>query len=254
MKKIVKKIVKRLGYSIQKIKKIPPSVINRNPYLTNLLIVLEQIGFKPIEVVDIGANRGFWTRDFLKVFPDAAVTLIEPNQTLQPYFQDLLDTRPNLQYLPLGVGKMPGVFRFTLNPQDDSSTFLFDENEAQKRGFEQVEIPVTTLNVLLREKKINVPDLVKIDAEGLDLEVLEGASDLFGHTEIFMVEAAVNNPVFPNTFLKVIQFMDGKGYRLFDITDNNRPFKPKMLWLAELVFVKKGGLVDQYRISDLTRN
>jgi hypothetical protein len=31
----------------------------------------------------------------------------------------------------------------------------------------------------------------KIDAEGLDLEVLKGASNYFGKTEIFMVEAGV---------------------------------------------------------------
>jgi len=254
MKKLLKKILQRVGYSIHTIKDKPVVSKSRNPHLLGFLHLINAIGYQPKQVIDIGANRGYWTRDFLKVFPDATITLIEPNVALQTYFQDLLDTQPKLRYLPIGVGKQTGIFRFTLNPHDDSSTFLFDENEARKRGFKQVEIPVSTLDDLLREGKIESPDLVKIDAEGLDLDVLDGASDLFGNTEIFMVEAAVNNPVFPNTFLKVMNYMDERGYRLFDITDNNRPFKPKMLWLAELVFIKKGGMVDQYRISDFTRN
>jgi hypothetical protein len=43
----------------------------------------------------------------------------------------------------------------------------------------------------------------KIDAEGLDLEVLKGASNYFGKTEIFMVEAGVLSE-FDNSFLKIL--------------------------------------------------
>ena len=88
------------------------------------------------------------------------------------------------------------------------------------------------------------PDMVKIDAEGLDLEVLEGCSELFGKTEIFLVEVGVVNRKIENSLLKVVEFMDEKGYRVFDITDMNRPFSQKILWLMEVVFVKKGGKLD----------
>jgi hypothetical protein len=35
-----------------------------------------------------------------------------------------------------------------------------------------------------------------------------------------------------------------KGYRLFDISDLNRPFQPRVLWLVELVFIKNNGIID----------
>ncbi len=38
--------------------------------------------------------------------------------------------------------------------------------------------------------------------------------------------------------------MDAKGYCLFDITDLNRPWEKPVLWLVELVFVRKGGRLD----------
>ena len=59
-----------------------------------------------------------------------------------------------------------------------------------------------------------------------------------------MVEAGIVNKIFINSFLNVINFMDVNGYRLFDITDLNRPFDVKVLWLVELVFVRKNGVLD----------
>ena len=64
-----------------------------------------------------------------------------------------------------------------------------------------------------------------------------------------MVEVGIVNKIFDNSFLKMINFMDEKGYRLFEITDLNRPFQPQVLWLAELVFIKKNGIIDAYKIN-----
>ncbi len=60
-----------------------------------------------------------------------------------------------------------------------------------------------------------------------------------------MVESAVNNKSFCNDVIRTINFMDENGYRLFDITDINRPWNVRLLWLVELVFIKKGGFIDR---------
>jgi hypothetical protein len=39
--------------------------------------------------------------------------------------------------------------------------------------------------------------------------------------------------------------MDQRGYRVFDITALNRPSKTKILWLVELVFIRKDGYLDR---------
>jgi methyltransferase FkbM-like protein len=82
--------------------------------------------------------------------------------------------------------------------------------------------------------------MVKIDAEGLDLKVLSGASELFGKTEIFLVEASIGEPDFANTALAVIQKMSEAGYRVIDITDMNRSPSHGVLWLCEFVFLSIG--------------
>src|ERR1700730_14702173 len=46
-------------------------------------------GFKPRGIIDVGANRGDWTRVALSIFPDASVIMIEPQDEMQPYLSKL---------------------------------------------------------------------------------------------------------------------------------------------------------------------
>ena len=221
----------------------------KNLLLQTLFTNIKKMGLSPKHVVDIGANHGTWTRETLTYFPDAYFTLIEPQEWLKPSFQDLLDTNPKIAYHAAGAGSKSGSFKFTIVDRDDSCSFRYTEEEAKEMGYRQVDIPIITLNDLVKTMNLPIPDIVKIDAEGLDIDVLKGASELFGKTEIFMVEAGVVIKEFDNSFLKMINFMDENGYRLFEITDLNRPFALNVLWLVELAFVKKNGIIDSYQIT-----
>lgn len=237
----------KLGYS--KNNTIQKNNFDKNNLLCILFDNLKTIGFTPKHIVDIGANHGTWTREVLTHFPEAYYTLLEPQHWLRKSFQDILDANSKVQFYPVGAGKKEGSSQFTIVDRDDSCSFRYTTAEAKAAGFEQIEIPVVTLNGLLSESILPTPDIIKIDAEGLDIEVLKGASNFFGKTELFMVEAGVVNKSFDNSFLKMINFMDEMGYRLFEITDINRPFQPQVLWLVELVFVKKNGIIDSYKIN-----
>ena len=246
LKKIIEKAFKKFGYKLKKIgadAKLADT--NKKDYLLfNFYNTLKQFNFYPKHIVDIGANHGTWTREALQHFPEAYYTLLEPQHWLKASFQDILEVNPKVQFYPVGAGEQEGAFQFTIVDRDDSCSFRYTKEEAKAAGFEQIEISVVTLNKLLSNTELPIPDIIKIDAEGLDIEVLKGASNFFGKTEIFMVEAGVVNKLFDNSFLKLINFMDSNGYRLFEITDLNRPFKSQVLWLVELVFVKKNGFID----------
>lgn len=247
MKKLLKRIINKAGYTLKKTNVNSPNPLTtygKDYLLFNFYDTLKKMGFTPNHIVDVGANHGTWTREALRYFPKAHYTLLEPQNWLKKSFQDILDMNPKVQYFPLGAGEKEGSFHFTIVDRDDSCSFRYSQEEAKAAGFEQIEIPVVTLNNLLANSDFPVPDIIKIDAEGLDIAVLKGASNFFGITEIFMVEAGVVNKIFDNSFLKLINFMDEKGYRLFEITDLNRPFSPSVLWLVELVFVKKNGFID----------
>lgn len=233
-------IVLKLGYQ-KKIKK--ETTENKNHLIHNCFTIFKSIGFDPKYIIDIGANRGGWTREVLRHFPNAYFTMFEPQANLHHDMKDLL-CNPKIECVGCGVGHTDGNEVFTFLDRDDSSSFVYTERQASKEGYSQSVIPMVTLNKFLENSSKPLPGIIKIDAEGLDLEVLKGATNFLGKTEVILIEAGVVCKTYDNTIYEVIKSMDGYGYRLFEITDMNRPLKQKVLWLTELVFILKGGVVD----------
>ena len=206
---------------------------------TSFFPLLQRFGFTPRHIVDVGANRGYWTRLALKYFPDAEYTLVEPQDHLKYYIQDLVARGFRITWISAGCGDRLGTLPLIVSPRDDSSTFVL--TGSQPTGSQRIDVPVTTLNQIISSSSAPLPDMVKIDAEGFDLKVLAGASDLFGKTDIFLVEAIVRT-VGPheNSIAEVVKFMAKAGYSLMDITDLNRSPNHGVLWLCELAFLRDG--------------
>jgi FkbM family methyltransferase len=239
VKKLVHGFLRKVGYRIVRIEDGPRASDGLNPFFA----LLKKFGFAPKHILDVGANRGLWTRAALKFFPDARYTLVEPQDQLKVYIQDLLDSGYKIRWINAGASDHSGTMSFTISHRDDSSTFALTEEQARAAGFEQRTVPVLSLNEITASASEDRPDMVKIDAEGLDLRVLAGASDLLGKTDVFLVEAVVCAGGYENTAAEVIRFMGEAGYRLADVTDLNRSPKHGVLWLCELAFLRNGSAV-----------
>ena len=231
MKRLIKSILRKLGLRITRDKGQPVSSVDA------FFSMLKHLGFSPSHVVDVGANHGNWTRAALGFFPDADYTLVEPQDHLKSNVEDLIAAGRKVCWINAGAGDQPGTLQFNLAPRDDGSSFVLSPENA---GTEQPTIPVAvrTLNEMVATRGLPIPELVKIDAEGFDLKVLAGASDLLGKTEVFLMEASLFAAQYENTVLKTIQRMDDSGYRLLDVTDLNRSPRTGVLWLCELVFIR----------------
>jgi FkbM family methyltransferase len=211
-----------------------------------LFVTLKQFGFCPTHIIDVGANHGNWTRKAIEYFPNANYTLVEPQNELKRYVHDLIDRGFKIQWINAGAGDIPGRLPFTISHRDDSSTFIPANELSSANNVHQVSTEVKTLNEIVSTGELPVPDMVKIDAEGFDLKVLSGASDLFGKTDVFLLEAVVCCVDYQNTLLAVTQFMSEAGYRLIDITELNRSPKDNVLWLCELAFLReRSNLLDR---------
>ena len=207
-----------------------------DPFFNTLL----KLGYQPRHVVDVGANRGNWTRTALKYFPQSRFTLFEPQEKMREEVADLL-ARPGIEFHCMGAGPVNSSMRLTQHERDDSHTFALSPRQAQEFGYPQVEVPVVALDDFFEERDLPKIDILKIDAEGWDLEVLKGAKKIIGEADIVLMEASVLNPIFTNTIEEVISAMSRLGLVLFDITDLNRTAKHGALWLVELAFVKRDG-------------
>ena len=218
---------------------------NLAPYLQSQFFqCIKNLGFNPKHIVDVGANRGTWTRNALQYFPDAYFSIFEPQAYLSASFNDLLKN-PKIKFHAKGVGPSSGMMDLTTSDRDDSFSFSFTAEQAKAFGVRQVKAPVVTLDEFLPTLGLPRPELVKIDAEGWDLEVLKGAESTIANAEVVLMEAAVMNKFFKNTIADVVREMSERGFVVFDITDLNRTQKHHALWLVEIAFVKSAGLFDR---------
>lgn len=240
VKAIIRAVIRRFGY--YPVAEEKERNIGKTELLKNFFTCIKKVGFVPAHIVDVGANHGTWTREALKYFPNSYFTLLEPQAWFENDITDILSEK--IRFFGVGAGSQAGNFKFTIANRDDSCTFRYSEQEAVAKDLKQIDVPVVTLDDLLADDSFPPPDIIKVDAEGLDLEVIKGAKSHWGKVEIFMVEASVMNKYFANNCKEILFLMDEAGYRLFDITDLNRTPTLNALWLVEFVFIKKNGIID----------
>jgi len=236
IKQIAKSVLRRLRLYHP----TPPIYVYPPTPLHNCFDALVRLGFRPQCMVDVGANHGYWTRTALRYFPDLEVVMVEPQEWLRADMEGLLQANPRLRWVTAGASNEEGALKLTIRERDDSSNFLLSEEEAAAQGFRQVDVPVTTVKAIVEKFSLPTPDIIKIDAEGLDLKVLEGCGPLLGSTDLFFVEASLLPKAKDNAFLGTVDFMKRHGYALFDVTDLNRSPNCGALCLMELVFAREG--------------
>jgi FkbM family methyltransferase len=236
LKKLIQSTFNKFGYRIVRdgappYTSVPPPACGLEPFFS----LLKRYGFDPKHIIDVGANKGTWTRRAFPFFPDAHYTMVEPQDHLKVHIEDLLDRGCKITWINAGVADHSGILPFTISYRDDSSTFVPTLVDA---AAPRISVRVTTLDEIAATAIGPAPDMVKIDAEGFDLKVLAGASALLGKTEIFFVEVTIYSSGYENTIARVIHKMDEAGYRVVDITDINRSPKYGVLWLCELAFLR----------------
>src|SRR5215831_9878601 len=89
MKHIVQSVLNKFGYRIVRIDICADTghAQGLDPFFT----LLKQCNFAPRHIIDVGANKGIWTRVAIKHFPAAHYTLLEPQDHLKENIQDLID-------------------------------------------------------------------------------------------------------------------------------------------------------------------
>ena len=160
------------------------------------------LGFSPATVIDVGVAYG--TNELYSRFPDARHLLIEPLEEYEPHLKAIC-SQYNLEYVLGAAGASPGNMETVVSPDLMASSLLWSEGEKRK-------VPIVTLDDICIRLNLTGSYLIKVDVQGAELYVLDGASAILEETEVIILEVSFFrfSIGFPE-FFNVIDYMKNGG-------------------------------------------
>lgn len=173
----------------------------------------------PKVVFDVGANVGQSARNYLASFPQAEVYSFEPVASTFGQLKAAIGSNARFHPVCMALGAVTG------NAMMDTEHGPSEMFQLKEEGNEKVR--VSTLDAFAAERGLEIIDFIKIDTEGHDFAVLEGAEQMLRSKQIraVQVEASMNPD---NTrhvpFERFKAHLEERGYRLFGIYDQVEEF------------------------------
>jgi len=138
-------------------------------------------------VYDIGANRGFYTQKFLEKTPQGKVFAFEPVPECNQVIQQLSGTSKHLFLNQMEVGSSKGVVPMSIGTDvlNATSTIKNQKNE------NDIMVEIDTIDNIVSYNK-SVPNVLKIDVEGFELEVIKGMKETLKNSTVQVIAMEIH--------------------------------------------------------------
>jgi FkbM family methyltransferase len=209
------------------------------PHMFWSLNNLKRNGLDAKQIVDIGAYKGEWTEELLKIFPNASYLMVEGNPERKPDLDVFLakNKQSAVKYEIALLGSTAGEQK-NFHVMETASSVL---DEYVSPDAVTIQLTSNTLDNVTRKHGFNSVSLVKLDVQGYELEVLKGGSEVLKQAEAIIMEVSLldihkNVPLLRD----VLNFMYEYGFVAYDICSvaARRP-KDRALWQTDVLFVKE---------------
>ena len=210
------------------------------------LQVIKQLfsGRKIQTMFDIGANEGSFTQEALDVLSPGSIFSFEP---IQQHFEKLRSSLPKTSVvtpLCMAMGSTVGTLEFHINEDIGYNHSLLSTDPrsdgwATVKHVEVQKVQCGTVDSFCQEHGIEHLDVLKVDAEGADILVLQGAERMLRQHAIGLVYVEVLlKPLFDGqgSLRQFLELMESHGYVFFNIFDV-RTNALRQLTLANAMFV-----------------
>ena len=185
--------------------------------------------------IDVGANAGWHTLLMARLAgPHGRVLAVEPNPSVREHLGRNIAVNRLGQVEVVGavLAEAPGTLNFVAPGADDptsASGHVVMDDSAPPQA---IRVEASTLDVLAAEKKLDRLDLVKIDAEGFEWPILQGAQTSIARFRpyiIFEFDRAYAAPGRDSGKL-FAEFFQHHNYRLFAVGRNGSELIDKEKW------------------------
>lgn len=167
-------------------------------------------------VFDVGFHDGASTREVLASRPKAMVIGFDPSRFAGDSHRAGFGADDRVTFENVGLSNAPGTVKF----YDYAN--MCNSLAPRKEEMESpvvYEVPVTTVDAYCQQKRIDHITFMKIDAEGFDLHVLEGAEATLTEqrVDIFAFEFASGWSASKRYLWEVRDYFEGLPYQLFHL-------------------------------------
>ncbi len=173
----------------------------------------------PATVLDVGANKGQFTLVVRAVAPKANVLAFEPLASEAATFKRNHGRDPLVTLYPFALSDRSGTATFHVTNRADSSSLLMPAANA-KKAYEvstthAISVDVGRLDELVGVDALVPPVLLKLDVQGAEAMVLEGATGLLDKIDYVFTEVSFV-PLYEGQALAsdILKLIHSRGYAL----------------------------------------
>jgi FkbM family methyltransferase len=183
-----------------------------------MILCLMRQGISPNTVIDVGANVGQFTVACKKIFPDASVHSFEPLPDCAVKLKQNVATLRGVRVYQIALGERSGEAVFHVNSHRHSSSVLA-LGERHRRAFPHaremrtINVSLSTLDLEMKSIALEGPVLLKLDVQGYEPQVLEGATETLKRVDYVILEASFC-PMYEGekTFMEIARWMEERGF------------------------------------------
>ncbi|GAB4461333.1 MAG: FkbM family methyltransferase [Bacteroidales bacterium] len=209
IKKLVKNILHRFGKDIvpydEYEKKLEPVKFN---WLKS---------FNINTIIDIGASDGGYAKKIRAIFPDARIFSFEVINDSYIKLKERFKDDSKFQAFNICLSNYNGHCDFFVNEYKGSSSMLnmsrlHKEAYLFTQKYQPIQVECKTLDSFIEQNKVEVEEniLLKLDVQGAEWIVLEGAHDILKRVKVIFMEVSFNtlyenSVLFSDTVIKMNQ-------------------------------------------------
>lgn len=162
--------------------------------------------YLPTTILDIGAHVGSAARYFAHRYPDARIVCIEPTPESFALLERNTRHLPNVERFNVAFASEPGVLRIWRGKLTSGQNSAVPNEENGGDSFEAT--AVVPIQFCARHGLEDI-SIVKIDVEGLELQILRNLAPLLRRVDVFYVE------YHSEALRRGVEELLGPGYSLF---------------------------------------
>ena len=191
-------------------------------------------------ILEAGACSGEDTLLLAKNWPKGTIHAFEP---YLPYYESLakkVSEMPQIHAYPFGLYSVAGEYSFHVSQIWKGAASLLEDNRLPGNPYDDVSATIKCKNLdeWAREAQVDHIDYMWLDMEGVELEMLRSAPNIFKTVKAISTE--VNFRVFRKgmvQFKEIDSFMEANGmtlYKIWESPPNTRN------WQATAIYIRKG--------------